>query len=106
MKTVELLQCGKSTCQHVLLESERVWVQEDEITRRATCPKCGNDAFYTLTAQGKHRMQGDDSPREIDPVCICPSPRMGMRRAKEIMSAKHRALGIGNPFEINPTLQS
>ena len=94
METVELLQCGKTSCQHVLLESERVWVEEDEITRRATCPKCGNDAFYILTSQGMPRMQGDTSPREVKPEDIEPSQRMGPKRRGAVLAARKRAFDL------------
>ena len=51
LRGVESVQCSKSSCGWIGLESDYVWVQieEERINlRRATCPWCGGDSFYRL----------------------------------------------------------
>lgn len=65
--------------------------RHDEFNSKvATCPKCAGEEFYTLNAQGQARRMGDDSPREIDPRDIQPSPRMGLKMKRRLLAAKRR----------------
>lgn len=94
-RLVELLQCAKQRCGHVLTYDEHVWVQTDGYEhncKTGTCPKCGNDSFYHLNAMGKIRLSSDESPRKINPNDISPSPRMGLKMKRRILAAKRRAL--------------
>ena len=95
--TVVLLECSRARCGHVLLESEQssrpsaLWAS----TTVSTCPRCGNESFYTLHASGRHRTMKDIKlPLEINAEDIDPSPRMGIKRRRRLFAAKHRALGI------------
>jgi hypothetical protein len=96
-KRVELLQCGKSTCGHVLVEDEQVWVPSRLCwagSTTGTCPKCGNDSFYHLDANGRKMTSTQifEGRGHIDPNTIQPSPRMGLKMKRRILAAKRRAL--------------
>ena len=99
---IELLQCSKQRCGHVLLKTEQAQVRDTErsYVTRHLCPKCGGDSFYTLTAQGRCRTTKDrDLPREINAEDIDPSPRMGLKMKRRLLAAKRRALGLPPPSE-------
>lgn len=94
---ITLIECAKQRCGHILLESEQEWTEGVGPLKRRTaiCPKCGHDSFYTLTAQGSARTTKDrDTPREIDPRQIEPTPRMGLTRRRRLLAAKRRALSL------------
>lgn len=101
---VELMQCGKTSCGHVLIESEQVWVPNPEWkhSKTATCPKCGNDCFFSLNAQGQKRKMSDTCPRKIPPSDIQPSPRMGLKMRRRILAAKSRAIALLNFQRVSP----
>ncbi len=93
---VHLMQCTKQRCGHVLLEDERDWIPSPdwEGSKRAVCPKCANDSFYTLTAQGRCRTTKDRGlPKEINAEDIQPSSRMGLKMTRRLFAARSRALG-------------
>jgi hypothetical protein len=96
---VHLLQCAKQRCGHVLLDHERGnmpsrWWAGSTVY---VCPKCGNESFYTLNAQGRCRTTKDrDLPREINAHDIEPSPRMGLKIRRRILAAKRRALEVND----------
>ncbi len=102
---IHLLQCSKQRCGHVLLKTE-----QDKIPSRlwanatvSVCPKCGNESFYTLTAQGRCRTTKDrDLPLEINAEDIAPSPRMGLKMRRRLFAAKNRALGIPSKSSLQP----
>lgn len=91
---VRLTQCSKASCGHVMTESEHVWVPDPRWkgSRTGTCPKCGNNSFYSLNALGQKRSISDTGPREIAPEDIEPSPRMGLKMKRRILAAKRRAI--------------
>lgn len=96
---VKLIQCGRRSCSHVLIEDERGWKLND-IGHTAVCPKCGNDDFYTLKPNGqKTSFSERDLYRDgIDPATIEPTPRMGPKFKAALMDARRRALeliGVG-----------
>ncbi|WP_395737433.1 hypothetical protein [Prosthecobacter sp.] len=100
---IELLQCCKQRCGHVMVESEREWIPRHlgSPVKTAVCPKCGGDSFYTLNAQGQCRTTKDrDTPREINAEDINPSPRMGLKMRRRLFAAKNRALGIPSRSEL------
>ena len=91
---IELLQCAKSSCGHVMLKYEQDCIPHPdwECAILCVCPKCGKESFYTLNAQGQKRKQSDPSPREFDPNEINPSPKMGLKMRRRILAAKRRAI--------------
>jgi len=92
---VKLIQCGRHSCGHILLEDERDWKPLTEWSgKRAICPKCGEDSFYTLNEKGqKTTMSQRDQYRDgIDPATIEPSSRMGLKMRRRILAAKRRAM--------------
>lgn len=106
--TVILLQCAKSRCGHVLTEDEYVWKSDRSFgladSKTAHCPRCDGVAFYTLNALGQIRKSRDESPREIDPTTIEPSPRMGLKMKRRILAAKRRAIESIAAQNATPTL--
>lgn len=102
---VTMLECSRVKCGHILLKTEQssrpsaLWAGSTV----HTCPKCGNESFYTLHANGRHRTTKDrDIPLEIMAEDINPSPRMGLKRRRRLFAAKHRALGIPSKSTITP----
>lgn len=93
---VILLECGKSRCQHILLNTEYVGKPDKSWpgSTLQTCPKCGGDSFYTLDPVGRARRMSDNAPREIDPESIQPSEKMGLKKRRRIFAAKARALTL------------
>ena len=92
---VNLIQCGRQSCGHVLLEEERHW-KPDGIGERAICPRCGNCGFYTLKANGQKvtRKEMAEYRNGVDPRLIEATPRMGPKMRKELAEAKARALNL------------
>jgi hypothetical protein len=97
-RLVTLVQCSKASCGHVLIEDEFEWICDPSASwggsKQAVCPKCENESFYTLNALGQIRKARDESPREINPENISPSPRMGLKMKRRMLAAKRRALEI------------
>ena len=90
---VRLIQCARRGCGHVLTEEERAW-KPTRRGRRASCPACGGDSFYTLKPNGQATVWGErDQYRDgIDPTLIEPAPRMGPKKKAALLAAKRRIL--------------
>jgi hypothetical protein len=90
---VKLIQCGRRSCSHVLLEDERA-ERPNDFGYTLICPKCGNDDFYTLKENGRKTVwsERDLYRNGIDPNLIEPTTRMGPKMRAALLSAKERAL--------------
>lgn len=101
-RLVHLVQCARRTCLHVLTEDEYEWVPHNS-GETALCPKCLNDAFFSLNEFGQRLTMRDREKFRagIDPNLIQPTPRMGKKRRAQLLAAKHRALENGNAPQDN-----
>ena len=88
-RIVQLLQCGRKSCGHVLIKEECEW-RGCQYESTATCPKCGNEDFWTLKENGqKVKASEMDAYRDgVDPETIEASPRMGLKMTKALIRAK------------------
>ena len=85
-----LMQCARRRCGHVIFDNERIWIGEKNF-RRATCPACEGDSFYTLHADGaKATMADRDKDMEINPLDIEPSLKIGRKTRVLMKAAKQR----------------
>lgn len=90
---VILMQCGRRSCGHVLLDTEREWIPNG-IGETACCPKCGEEGFYHLNELGQtlKMSQREQYRHGVDPHLINPSTRMGLKMRRRIFAVKARAL--------------
>ena len=95
---IRLLECARVRCGHICLKSEQS-SRPSALWAGSTvdiCPKCGNETFYILHANGRcHTMKDRDLPLDINPADIEPSPKIGLKRRRRILAAKTRALANG-----------
>lgn len=86
----ETVKCDRRTCQHVHLESERVWVRDPKQARSiTTCPSCGHGVWVILNP-----IDGDTDRSALSPRLI---GRIHALRL-EIASLKHEVpIALGGP---------
>lgn len=94
---VQILQCTRRACGHVMLEQERVWVPS-EIGKQATCPMCSGVEFSHLKANGQAMTMRDINSEArrngIEPTTIEASPRMGKKMKAAMLAVKERAMKL------------
>ncbi len=62
----ETVKCDRRTCQHVHLESERVWVQDAKRPwKNSTCPSCGHGVWVSVKPK-----DGDTDGSAMSPQLI------------------------------------
>lgn len=95
---VKVIECSRKSCGHILLDDERDWKPMD-IGKRAICPKCGCESFYTVKENGQTMKTSEREKYRagIDPVEIEPTPRMGPKRRAALLAVKKRALALIEP---------